>query len=186
MEQAANRIFERFGGRMAPLRMLTRMFGRSNVMFVPRRAILADIVVSSGRVLICSDLAIGAAAWHQAATVAALHLPNHSRTDITRAAAALLMPRDELAEVIREFGADPEVVAAHFGVHVSAAGLRLGEALGVPTALLANDRLYTRGRPYDWPTSPFELLRLARSLPKGLTASDVTDEPGRRVLLTAG
>ena len=86
---------------------------------------------------------------------------------------------EEFRAAVEEFGPDPVRLAARFGVYVSAAGLRLGEATGVSVALLANDRIYARGRPYAWPTSPFQLLALASCPPPGVRAAHVTQAAGK-------
>lgn len=75
-------------------------------------------------------------------------------------AAAIIAPRQAFLPLYREVGADLPELAETFETSETCVALRVGEATGIPCAVISPERVRVRGEPFGWPPAN-ELRRLA-------------------------
>ncbi|MEO7038009.1 MAG: ImmA/IrrE family metallo-endopeptidase [Polyangiaceae bacterium] len=100
-------------------------------------------------------------------------------------AAAICVPRPALLAAVGELGEDVSALSGQFQVSESLMVLRLAECLGLPTALITEKVVLTRGEPREWPTTRqgwAGLVGRGRAHESGLTLRNLCDAPERLVL----
>ena len=98
--------------------------------------------------------------------------------------AALACPRDAFRQAVREHGRLAfEQLALDFTIDETCAALRVGEAVGVPLAVVAPRRVRVRGDACAWPDE-HTLRRVAKTGGPGVARAVLRDDP-RRVVLVA-
>lgn len=100
-------------------------------------------------------------------------------------AAAICVPLPAFKAALRQLGEDVLALCDQFHVSESMMSLRIAECLGVPTALITEKLVLTRGNPWDWPTTRQGWGRLvgrARTRDIGFTLRRLRDAPERLVL----
>lgn len=101
-------------------------------------------------------------------------------------AAAMLAPRDAFLAAVERHGFRLPRLARCFYTTESCVALRLGEATGLPLALVTPTAIRLRGSAYSWPSESRmrELVRAPRTA--GLRRCRLRDDEGRAVLRAAG
>jgi hypothetical protein len=100
-------------------------------------------------------------------------------------AAAICVPRPAFMAALRQFGDDISALGRWFQVSESLMSLRVAECLGLPTALITEKIILTRGAPRVWPTTRqgwAGLVGRVRARENGFTLRTLGDAPERLVL----
>jgi hypothetical protein len=104
----------------------------------------------------------------------------------SRVAAAICVPRLAFVAAHAELGDDLSALSRRFRVSESLVVLRIAECFGVPTALITEKFVFTRGKPLEWPTTHLgwkELLVRVREKSETSLTLHVLGDSKRRVAL---
>lgn len=104
----------------------------------------------------------------------------------SRVAAAICVPQLPFVAAHAELGEDLAALSRRFRVSESLVVLRIAECFGVPTALITEKFVITRGKPLEWPTTHAgwkDLLDRVRAKHETSLTLDVLGDSKRRVAL---
>lgn len=102
-----------------------------------------------------------------------------------RIGGALMAPMPAMRRLYRTHGLDLGALASAVTSTQTWAGLRVGEAIGTPIAVVSPEAVRVRGpESFVWPAPP-EIRRMAKAkkLGPGLAKAKITDSPGRIALI---
>lgn len=172
------------------LALIEGLVGRGNIRMVPPTALSCDAALvrvrSEWRIYIRNDLHPKArrfAAMHELAHLELGLRAPESHCDAL--AAALIAPRPAFERAVRDVGHELPALARCFATTESCVGMRLGEALAKPVALVGvdGDILRVRGPAFDWPPAS-KLRAIAHGAAHScLKRARLSDAP--RVLVSA-
>lgn len=190
-----------------PKALVVRLFGRSAIRLDPNRLRVQDALLVKAEVRRDGEMPPGGSflLYHrrhlspEALNWAIAHelgewllkranvVDEHIEHLADALAALILAPNQAFLAVYRSEGANLPLLAQVFGTTESCVGMRIGEVLGTPTALLtpSHPQLRLRGDEYGWPPRG-ELRRCVASgaLPPQVRLHRLKDDP-RRILLLA-